>query len=222
MKDLVMVLAAVFLLGCGQDAVVQEEAPQTVAPKAMKQPQPPTEEELVEFIREDYEIIVQDLEAELLTQDSIAYECEEINGQILMYTDPEEGVRLVINSYADGGHSGATEYWYFRDEAPIFMLRESGYWTFGGPQPEESDDSEVPVSHTIDYVTEDRYYIADAKLIRQLQKKYELHSWEEMPGAENSPNEKVGHNGEIPSTYAWMATVIKEKAVDCDQVVVEW
>lgn len=223
MRMVVILLLGVLLTACGQDGVVREQTPAVPIPVKVKTPpKPPTEEELVDFIREDYEIIVQDLEAELLTLDSIAYECDEVEGQVLMYTDQEEGLRLAINSYSDGGHSGATEYWYFRDDAPIFMLRESGYWTFGGPPPEESDDSEFPTTHSIDYVTEDRYYFADGKLIRQLEKKYELHSWEKTPGAENTPNEKVTHNGEIPVTYAWMAVVVKEKVVDCDKVVVEW
>lgn len=149
--------------------------------------------------------------------DSIAYTCDDqmISGEVLLFADTEE-TKVVINSFSVGDHSGSTEYWYFSDGAPFFVLEESGVWSFGGPMQADENGRELP--GTIDTIEQRRYYIVDGKVVRELRKEVTLKSWEEGPSIDDIPNQTVQPPGGLPAGADLIRAAMEKGEVDCTQL----
>ena len=214
---LILALLVVFLSACGDDRPSAATKTISKPPATKAVPPTPTEEELLDDIRSEYELIAREMQAAALTADSIDYSCEEqfMDGRIMSFSSEGE-TRVIISSYAQGDHFGVTEYWYFRDEEPFFLLREYGGWSFGGPGETDEEGNEYPSS--IDDVTEQRYYIAGGKVIRQLEKSYQVKSWLDENPAETAQNTEVATTGSIPVTYEWLQNSLREGRVACASI----
>lgn len=202
--------------GTDPDQSPTEEGPATAETEAVAGEQAPTEVgaiTVLEGIRQEYARLQRLLEEGKLNSDSIQYSCEDamIEGTVKRYTEAGNVV-IVVNGYAEGDHGGVTDHYYFRDGEPFFLFREKGYWVFGGPLQSLEDGTEVP--GTIDKLTEERYYIHDGKTIEALTKYYEIRSGETVEPA-SIPNQQMSHNGDLPTNYPFIRSVLDKRKADC-------
>lgn len=145
-------------------------------------------------IQKRYNTINNWLTSATLSMDSFPYTCEANagGGQVKYFRQNGELVMLRHDFY-EGDHAGTTEIYYLHNERPIFIFVESSSWSFGGPA---SDDPSIP--HTIDNVTENRYYFTNYEAgigqqsLKCLQKDYVIRSWIEIPLNKNQiPNKDI-------------------------------
>lgn len=219
MRPFFLLSLLVLLTACGSDAVADTAPHASPAPAPAPPPAPAVvspEEQLAE-IKAEYALISQEMEGEVYAADTVRYVCEAgvMEGEMLLYSD-SEALRLVINSFSMGDHGGKIEYWYFKDSIPFFVLEETGTWQFGGPYREDEHGDQIVGS--IDKIEQQRYYIAEGKVIKQLSKAFEIRSWEESPTADEVPNREVPTDGDLPEGYAVVKAAILTGAVNCDDL----
>jgi hypothetical protein len=213
MKVNLPALVAIFLvfalLSCGgnnpegtsTDDLTQEQeaspASSSKEEKAHPAPSPTTEvipaepvkngstKEAIAEIRAEYARLQALLAAETLRKDAKAFDCEgdPTEGELIRYYEDDKLVVIQFNQGSE--HSWDIKQVYLKNAEPFFVMEEEGYWTFGGPLNEDG------TANTIDYVTENRYYFEEGALIRQLTKKFETHSWENLPEGSDVPNKEV-------------------------------
>lgn len=141
--------------------------------------------EAITAIRAEYARLQKLLEEGTLRKDTKAFDCDgdPTEGELIRYYENDQ---LVVIQHSQGSeHSWEIKQVYLKNAVPFFVLEEEGYWTFGGPLNQDGS------ANTIDYVTENRYYFQEGTLIRQLTKKFETHSWENLPEGKAVPNKEV-------------------------------
>lgn len=224
MRYLLLIVLGGFFLACGTDTQEASEGgaslalrDNTVAETTTAAPAAPTPEEQIAAIRDEYDLIAREMAADVYTMDSLIYACEDrmVSGEVLRFRDAEE-IRVVINSYAMGDHSGKTEYWYFQEGEPFFVLVETGAWSFGGPL--EVDDNGIESPGTIDKIEQRRYYIVAGKVTRELHKAVEVKSWEEGPTIDEVPNVAVTPSDQLPAGADFIMEAMLKKEVDCSKL----
>lgn len=229
MRSFLLISLLALLTACGSDkesATAPEpstapafapERKATPAPEAA--PVPLSLEEQIAVIKSEYALISQEMEGEVYTADTIRYSCEEgmTDGEVLLYSD-SEALRLVVNSLSLGDHAGMIEYWYFKEGEPFFVLEEIGSWQFGGPYREDEDGNQIMGS--IDRIEQTRYYIAEGKVVRELNKAFEIKSWEDSPTADQVPNKEVPTAGDLPEGYESIKAAINTGKMDCDLIAI--
>lgn len=176
--------------------VVEETSEEIVrhkAPASEKMPEPMSAVEqggnedtasTIQEIRTEYARITQLLAAEELRKDSLGFECEYDpgGGSLLRYYEGDELVMMQLEMGYE--HAWENKTVYLKNNTPFFVFEEDGYWHFGGPEVEDG-------ANTIDAISENRYYLESARVIRHLQKDYEFKSWEENLESNEIPNESV-------------------------------
>lgn len=136
----------------------------------------------VDGIKQEYNLVNSQLLAKKLDSVSFEYECDEISGNIVYYSD--KGSLKVVKHYQADSHFSSTETYFVNDEKPYFIFQDETVWSFDGGLPDK------PI--TKDDVTEKRYYIDDNKTIQCLEKKYTLKSNSaNNPKSENIPNKEM-------------------------------
>lgn len=142
-------------------------------------------ETLIADIREKYAAVTTKKESNLLRKDSLGFECESGpgGGTLLRYYDGDDLV--LLHHSAGGEHSWESDRVYFSAGKPFFVFHEEGYWQFGGPLNEDGNPN------TIDKIMEERLYLKDGKVLKALDKSYDIKSWEEPVKSENVPNRAV-------------------------------
>lgn len=147
---------------------------------------PTNEAAIVEQIRADYGATMEKLNKGDLKKITKDFSCEEdpAEGTLTRYY---EGEQVVILEHSIGHeHGWISQKIYFKNGQPYFVFAEVGSWYFGGP--EKTDDSG---ENTIDDISETRYYIHEGNVIRKLNKKYLIKSWEAKPKIDKIPNKTV-------------------------------
>ena len=208
------------------DDLTQEQeasaAASTKEEKAYPAPSPTTEvmpaetakngstKEAIAEIRAEYVRLQALLEAGTLRKDTKAFDCEgdPTEGELIRYYENDHLVVMQFNQGSE--HSWDLKQVYLKNTVPFFVLEEEGYWSFGGPLNKDGS------ANTIDKVTENRYYFQEGELIRQLTKKFETHSWEQLPEGNAVPNKEV----EIISGQNYLGVLpyfadFKRGVVDC-------
>lgn len=187
---------------------------------APKKPTPyEQEKQLLDAIRADYATVQEAIRTGRMRKDSFPYECTEamLDGQVNIYEGIED-LRLVIHTFSPGDHDGITEEYYFRGDELIFLFVETGSWKFGGPLETLEDGTEVP--GTIDEITEERRYFNADTLLKALTKSYVLNSWEDTENvAQSTPNRVEADPYRSQAGVAMIRSVLRDRRVDCEQVL---
>lgn len=133
-------------------------------------------------IKQEYSLVNADLVAKKLDSAGFKYECNEISGNVVYYS--ENGTLKVVKHYQADSHFSSTERYYINDGKPYFIFKDDTVWSFDGGTPDK------PV--TKDDVTERRFYLVDNRAIQCLEKKYSLKSNSASnPKSENVPNKEM-------------------------------
>lgn len=133
-------------------------------------------------IKQEYSLVNADLVAKKLDSAGFTYECNEISGNVVYYS--ENGTLKVVKHYQADSHFSSTERYYINDGKPYFIFKDDTVWSFDGGTPDK------PV--TKDDVTERRFYLVDNRAIQCLEKKYSLKSNSAgNPKSENVPNKEM-------------------------------
>ncbi|WP_235297422.1 hypothetical protein [Portibacter marinus] len=143
----------------------------------------------IEQIQMKYQKTRSWLESAVIDSTAKPYECEgdPISGKIIHYAKDGE-IIAVKHETMMGDHSGSTHIYYLDQGHIYFVYQIDGGWSFGGPLTKDENGFDVP--GTIDRIEENRFYIQDGKVIKQLHKAFELKSWEEKSAAD-FPNKEV-------------------------------
>lgn len=133
----------------------------------------------VEAIKSEYNIINMKLQAKKLDSLSFDYECNEISGNVVYYS--ENGILKVVRHFSADSHFSSVENYFVRDGKPFFVFKDETVWSFDGGTPEKPE--------TKDNITQQRMYIADHKIIKCLEKTFTIKSsLAENPKPEDVPN----------------------------------
>lgn len=134
----------------------------------------------VDLIKEEYSLVKSKLLAKKLDSTSFDYECDEISGKVVYYS--ENGILKVVKHFQADSHFSSTDSYFVNDGKPYFIFKDETVWSFDGGTPEKPQ--------TKDEVTEQRFYIVNNKSIQCLEKKYTLRSNStNNPKSENIPNQ---------------------------------
>lgn len=134
----------------------------------------------VDLIKEEYSLVKSKLLAKKLDSTSFDYECDEISGKVVYYS--ENGILKVVKHFQADSHFSSTDSYFVNDGKPYFIFKDETVWSFDGGTPEKPQ--------TKDDVTEQRFYIVNNKSIQCLEKKYTLRSNStNNPKSENIPNQ---------------------------------
>ena len=148
----------------------------------------------IDGIKQEYNLVNSQLIGKKLDSASYKYECEEISGNVVYYS--EKGKLKVIKHFQADSHFSSTEQYFVNDEKPYFIFKDDTVWSFDGGTPEK------PV--TKDEVTEQRFYIVDNRSIQCLEKKYIFKSNSRNNSkTENIPNKEMKNCSiaELQKTY---------------------
>lgn len=161
-----------------------QAAPKTLTDEAVEI----TEEkvDIIEQIRANYAVTMERLGKESLKKVTKEFDCEDegVSGTLTRYYN---GDKIELIDYSIGHeHSWKSQKIYFKDDEPYFIFVEEGTWYFGGE--DGTDDSG---ENTVDDISETRYYLEDGNVIRKLNKKYLIKSWEAKPKINEIPNETI-------------------------------
>jgi len=136
----------------------------------------------IDKIKEEYNLVNSKLSAKKLDSLSFDYECEEISGNVVYYS--ENGILKVIKHFSADSHFSSTENYFVSDNRPFFVFKDDTVWSFDGGTPEKPE--------TKDDVTQQRMYFSDNKIIQCLEKKFTIKSSsanklnpENIPNTEN-------------------------------------
>ena len=133
-------------------------------------------------IKQEYNLVNSQLVAKKLDSVSFKYECEEISGNVVYYSD--KGKLKVVKHFQADSHFSSIGSYFVNDGKPYFIFKHDTVWSFDGGTPEK------PV--TKDDVTEQRFYIINNRAIQCLEKKYTLRSnSSENLKSENIPNKEM-------------------------------
>jgi hypothetical protein len=144
------------------------------------------EADIVERIRADYGATMKRINKGSLKKSEKEFSCEEdaAEGTLIRYYNGDE---IEVIEYTLGWeHGWESQKIYFKNGQPYFVFEEEGSWHFGGP--EGTNDAG---ENTVDDINETRYYIESGKVIRKLNKKYQIKSWEAKPKISEIPNKTV-------------------------------
>lgn len=144
-----------------------------------------TEKELktVEDIREEYQVIMSKIKDGKIIPSSFDYMCnEELEGKLTYFSENGELRRIVRQSGYD--HGELIREIFLKDNKPFFIFHHMESWSF---------DVEANQEHAIrKEITEKRFYIADNKLIKCLEKEFVNRSAaKNNPTSVNIPNKDV-------------------------------
>jgi len=130
------------------------------------------DDELIYEIRNQYKVIIAAKEKGELKEHTIEYECPDYpaSGEITFFSD-KYGLKLIEHSSSDGSHSGGLDQYFLWNGDLFFFYSDFGSWTFDYNQAENDE-----VEHTIDYITESRYYFNNGTAFKCLEKNYEVYS----------------------------------------------
>lgn len=146
------------------------------------------EDELIYEIQNQYKVIITAKEKGELKEHTVVYECPDYpaSGEIKFFSD-KYGLKLIEHSSSDGNHSGSLDQYFLWNDELFFFFSEFSNWTFDSNQ-EDNDE----IEHTIDYITESRYYFNNDKALKCLKKNYEVYSArKENPKSENVKSEEI-------------------------------
>jgi hypothetical protein len=141
--------------------------------------------DIVEQIRADYGATMAKITKESLKKLTKEFSCEDdAEGTLNRYYNGDE---LEMLEYTLGyEHGWESQTIYFKNGQPYFIFEEEGSWHFGGPE-----GTTEAGENTIDDISETRYYIQSGKVIRKLNKKYQIKSWETKPKVNEIPNKTI-------------------------------
>lgn len=163
------------------------------------------ETDVIEQIRANYAVTMERLSKESLKKVTKEFDCEDegVSGTLTRYYN---GDKIELIDYSIGHeHSWKSQKIYFKDDEPYFIFVEEGTWYFGGE--DGTDDSG---ENTVDDISETRYYLEDGNVIRKLNKKYLIKSWEAKPKINEIPNETVTDDlGKSYPDMQWLPTLLK-------------
>ncbi len=146
-------------------------------------------------IRDKYLDIQKEVDAGTLRKDVVKYNCEVDpgSGELTRYFKDDEVV--LVQLFEGEDHYATTKRFYLENGKPFFVYEQETKWQFGGPVNNTNPN-------TIDKVMEQRFYLKDGKVIRQLKKNYEVHSWETPVKSQDIANEElpVEKGGEYKGT----------------------
>lgn len=166
--------------------------------------------DIVEQIRADYAATMAKITKESLKKLTKEFSCEEdgAEGTLTRYYNGDE---IEMLEYALGyEHGWESQIIYFKNGQPYLIFEEEGSWRFGGPEV-KSEAGE----NTVDDISETRYYIESGKVIRKLNKKYQIKSWEAKPKVNEIPNKIVTEGVGKPYHQADAIPKLSKGEVDC-------
>ena len=120
----------------------------------------------IDKIKEEYNLVNSKLSAKKFDSLSFDYECEEISGNVVYYS--ENGILKVIKHFSADSHFSSIENYFVNDGKPYFIFQQETVWRFDGGTPEKPE--------TKDDVRENRYYYVNNKLEYCRDKKYTIRS----------------------------------------------
>ncbi|TKB98779.1 hypothetical protein [Pedobacter cryophilus] len=140
---------------------------------------------LIANIRDEYQRIQRLENGGSLRKEMINFNCKNDpgSGQLVRYY---EGDKMVLIDYLlNSEHWGEKKRIYLKNEEAFFVFKQEMSWMFGGPP------SKTEYQNTIDKIKERRYYLNAGELIRQLNKEFEVKSWEQKVKSDNIPHTTV-------------------------------
>jgi hypothetical protein len=122
----------------------------------------------VEQIRQRYTTIQNKLSRRQLDSTAVKYDCnQERSGTVTYFSDHGKLV-LIKHRYNKYSHFAATDHYYVNKDSLYFAYLNSTSWSF--------ESGKAAEGATQDNITEQRIYLAKAKPLLWLQKKYVTHS----------------------------------------------
>jgi hypothetical protein len=175
MRNYLYALCCLICFSCGQPQQTQE---QTTAPidsaTVPKQTaivatvSADTAPSTVEQIRQRYITIQNKLSRGQLDSTAVKYDCnQERSGTVTYFSDHGKLV-LIKHRYNEYSHFSATDHYYVNKDSLYFAYLNSTSWSF--------ESGKAAEGATQDNITEQRIYLAKAKPLLWLQKKYVTHS----------------------------------------------
>lgn len=113
-------------------------------------------------IKAEFSVINNQIIAKKMDSSSFDYECDEISGNVVYYT--ENGELKSIKHFHGDSHFSSVEKYYLKEDKAFFIYQEDTLWNFDGGTPEKPE--------TKDDIEEKRYYYANEKIILCRDKKY--------------------------------------------------
>lgn len=127
----------------------------------------------IEEIKTEYAVLNNQLIAKKLDSTSFEYECNEVSGNVVYYT--QNGKLRSIKHFHGDSHFSSVENYYLKNGKPYFIFKDDTVWNFDGGTTEKPE--------TKDEIEQQRIYIVNDKAIECLEKKFTIKS-----SAKNNPN----------------------------------
>ncbi len=192
MKTYLYLLLCLFFFSCGQssnreeiynsntDSVVVNTDPVPTDTNSTVVSNPAT----IEDIKLRYAVINDKLQHSLLDSISFKYDCNQERSGTLTYYFDKGKLAIIKHSYNEYSHFSAIDLYFVSNNTPFFIHLNRVSWSFESGQSAEGA--------TKDDVTEHRIYIAGAKSLLCLEKKYIIRSLSsDNPRPENVANKEV-------------------------------
>ncbi|MGI9651593.1 hypothetical protein [Chryseobacterium sp. RLHN22] len=187
MKKLVLLPVVIILFSCenkkneSADGKISTDSLQTVSNKNSSE-EDNDSPQTVDEIKAEYAVLNNQLIAKKLDSTSFDYECEEVSGNVVYYTQNGE-LKSIKHFHADS-HFSSVENYYLKNGKLYFIFKDDTLWSFDGGTTEKPE--------TKDEIEQQRIYIVNDKAIECLEKKFTIKS-----SAKNNPNPENIQN--VPS-----------------------
>ena len=144
--------------------------------------------EQIKDIREKYSQTVNDKEGGQFRSIEHDVECEYPTSGSIVYYYKGTSLRLIEHLISWSDHQWESRYYYVWDSLLFFAFYNEGGWVF---DTEAGTDGKAQV-HTIDDVTESRFYFAHERPIKCLTKQFSVRTRDDQPlKSEDIPNEEI-------------------------------